>query len=388
MLFRSSRNKIIENLKLIDQYRNNNNFENNILRPYYFNNCINNQFPYLSNNCFNNNSFKDNNIQKNTLNGTSKIRIKNNKANILNSLKNYWGSINLQLILSYMDSNEISSLLINILPYINEIMCLEYGNYFFQTLLKKLNTQQRIKIYQVIEPHFPNIAMNKSGTHSIQSLIDEIQTPIEQITLDNLLNKNMLILFNNENSYHIIMKIIIEKPEKNRNNINFFIINNIKDIIINPYGAYCVNKFIVNNIDINLRLLLLKNIHNNIQYFFFRKCSCSILLLLLKYYNYNLCNFIFEEVKNRLNILIANPISYSFVNKILYYLKNKDIDLLHSFIWNIYKSNNLLKDLFQSNNGLELIKTMINYSNSSQKEYIIEKIKSINKKLYNNYINK
>ena len=150
--------------------------------------------------------------------------IKNNKSNILNSLKNYWGSINLQLILSNMNNNEISSLLINILPYINQLMCLKYGNYFFQKLLKKLNTQQRIKIYQVIEPHFLNIAMKKSGTHSIQSLIDEIQTPIEQIALDNLLNKNMLLLFSDKNAYHIIMKIIIEKPENKRNNINLFII--------------------------------------------------------------------------------------------------------------------------------------------------------------------
>lgn len=62
----------------------------------------------------------------------NKIMAKYNKKNILNSLKNYWGSINLQLIISNMDSNDISSILFNILPYINEIMCLEYGNYFFK----------------------------------------------------------------------------------------------------------------------------------------------------------------------------------------------------------------------------------------------------------------
>ena len=235
---------------------------------------------------------------------------------------------------------------------------------FFQKLLKKLNIQQRIQIFQVIETHFSNIAMNKSGTHSIQSLIDEIKTPIELIVLDNLLNKNMLILFNDKNAYHIIMKIIIEKPENKRNNINLFIINNVKDIVLNPYGAYCVNKFIVNNVDINLRLLFLKSIHNNIQYFFFQKCSCSILLLLLKYYNYNLCSFIFEEVKNRLVYLVINPISYLFVNKILIYLNNKYIDTLYSFIWDIYKNDNLLKALFESNNGFELIKKMINYLNN------------------------
>ena len=258
-------NKNIEELNKISQY--NNNIEKNLIKNNYLNNNIINQIPYfpINNYC----SFTNTNIKNSTFNEINKNMI--NKKNLLNNLKNYWGSINLQLILNNMNRSEISSLLFNILPYINEIMCLEYGNYFFQKLLKKLNTEQRIKIYQVIEPHFSNIAMNKSGTHSIQSLIDEIQTPIEQILLDNLLNKNMLLLFNDKNAYHIIMKIIIEKPENKRNNINLFIINNIKDIVVNPYGAYCVNKFIVNNIDINLRLLLLKNIHNNIHYFFFQK---------------------------------------------------------------------------------------------------------------------
>ena len=377
-IINNSENINLEKLKSNSQYKNNNKIENNILKPYY----LTNQIPYFSINFHNYYSFKNTNKQKSIFYEINNLNKRKNgdKNNIfLNSLNNYWGSINLQLILSNMDNNEISSLLINILPYINEIMCLEYGNYFFQKLVKKLNTQQKIKIYQVIEPHFSNIAMNKSGTHSIQSLIDEIQTPNEQIALDNLLNKNMLLLFNDKNAYHIIMKIIIEKPENSRNNINLFIINNIKDIVINPYGAYCVNKFIVNNIDINLRLLLLKNIHNNIQVFFFQKCSCSILLLLLKYYNYNLCTFIFEEVKNRLIHLVINPISYSFVNKILLYLNNKDINLLYSFIWDIYKKDNLLKALCETNNGFELIKIMFNFSNSSQKGYIKEKLNSIKK---------
>ena len=99
--------------------------------------------------------------------------------------------------------------------------------------------------------------------------------------------------------------------------------------------------------------------------------------MLLKHYNNNLCNFIFEEVKNRLIHLVINPISYSFVNKIIIYLNNKDINSLYSFIWDIYKNDNLLKALCESNNGFELIKIMINYSNSSQKRYIKEKIKSI-----------
>ena len=63
-------------------------------------------------------------------------------------------------------------------------MCLEYGNYFFQKFLKKLNLEQRLEIYKIIEPHFLEIATNKSGTHSIQSLIICINSPIEILVFD------------------------------------------------------------------------------------------------------------------------------------------------------------------------------------------------------------
>ena len=284
-------NKIKEKDQFIDNCKNENNAQNNLIKC---NNITNTNFSFLFS--------SSNNTQKHIFNGASNIMIKYDIKTILKSLKNYWGSIHFQYILNNMNDNDISCLLLNIMPYINDIMCYQYGNYFFQKFIKRLNSHQRIKIYQIIEPLFPKIATNKSGTHSIQSLIDEIKTPMEQLALDNLLNKNMIILFNDKYAYHIIMKIILKNSENKRNNINLFIINNIKDIIINPYGAYCVNKFIVNNIDINLIILLLKNIHNNIHFLFFHKSSCSILFLLLKYYNYKSCNFIFEEIKNKLFI--------------------------------------------------------------------------------------
>ena len=59
-------------------------------------------------------------MQKSTYNEINKIIAKNNKKNILNIFKNYWGSINLQLIISNIDNNEISFLLINILPFVKK----------------------------------------------------------------------------------------------------------------------------------------------------------------------------------------------------------------------------------------------------------------------------
>ncbi len=207
---------------------NNNNLNKN-------SNLINNENNSYSKdgNLFINNIFLNMMIQNNCSSYNNKnnsaININNyNKDKILNNLKNYWGSIYLQEKLSYMNDKDISILLNIILPNINDIMCLEFGNYFFQKLIKRLNVSQRLAIYHKIQPYFLDIAKNKNGTHSIQSLIDEIKTPNEQVFLDTLLNQNMLFLFNDKNAYHIIMKIIIEKREEQRNNINIYLIDNIK----------------------------------------------------------------------------------------------------------------------------------------------------------------
>ena len=361
------------NKKKLDELpQNNENINNNTnsLDNY------SNNYTYNLNNIVNSGK----SIKNSNLFGDNQKQIKyTSPLNILNKLKTYWGSINLQKKIYYLDNQEIAFLLYNILPCISEIMILEYGNYFFQKFIKKLNVRQKLKIYQIIEPNFINIALNKNGTHSIQSLIDTIESPLEKLALDYLLNKDMLSLFNDKNAYHIIMKIIIEKPEKERNNINLFIINNIEKIIINPYGSYCVNKYIANNIDLNMRSIFIKSIKNHINIMFFNKNSCSILFLMLKYFGYNYCEFIFQEMKDNLCNLIDNPFSNIFVHKLFMYLNNNNIYVLNSFIWDIYKNDNILKTLSSSVYGDKFLKYLLNFSNYSQKKYLKEKMEYINK---------
>ena len=364
--------KILNKKKLDELPQNNENINNNTnsLDNY------SNNYTYNLNNIVNSGK----SIKNSNLFGDNQKQIKyTSPLNILNKLKTYWGSINLQKKIYYLDNQEIAFLLYNILPCISEIMILEYGNYFFQKFIKKLNVQQKLKIYQIIEPNIINIALNKNGTHSIQSLIDTIESPFEKLALDYLLNKDMLSLFNDKNAYHIIMKIIIEKPEKERNNINLFIINNIEKIIINPYGSYCVNKYIANNIDLNMRSIFIKSIKNHINIMFFNKNSCSILFLMLKYFGYNYCEFIFQEMKDNLCNLIDNPFSNIFVHKLFMYLNNNNIYVLNSFIWDIYKNDNILKTLSSSVYGDKFLKYLLNFSNYSQKKYLKEKMEYINK---------
>ena len=301
----------------------------------------------------------------------------NNVNILLNHLNSNKGSILAQKLLDEYDNKEIDIFFNIIIHYISGIMCLEYGNYFIQKLIKKLNFQQRLKIYQIIEPHFLEIATNKSGTHSIQSLIDCINTPIELLFLDKLLSKNMLLLFLDENGYHIMMKVILEIPEDKRNNLNLFLILNLDKIIINYNGSFCVNKFINKNKDLKLRALLIQNIQNNINNYLTNKNSCKILFLILEKFSINYGLFIIKYIQNNLAILSIHPISMNFILKTLNYLKNNSSFELGILIWSVYKNNILLQFLLSNENGIKLLKLMINLSDDEQKKYIFMKINNI-----------
>ena len=361
-----------ENNILFSQFKNlnNENSENNFY--FDFQNKINNNEV--------NSKINSNYLQKKYIkNKDLKRKITLNINIILNSPSNHKGSIFLQKALLNMNFTEIALLFKIIYPNICTIMCLEFGNYFMQKLIKYLNVQQRIDIYQMINNNFLDIATNKSGTHSIQALFDAIQNPIEQFYFDKLLFKDLLLLFNNENGYHIIMKIILQVNESQRSNLNAFFISNIEKIITNQYGAYCGTKFILFNSNLNLRILLINKIRDNMKMFIFNKYSCSVIILAIKKFGIDNFQFIIDEIKNNLSFLSLHPASYLFVCRVFEYLKYIEYSNINSILWNIYRNDNLIKGLCSNKSGNLLLKKLMEYSNGTQKKFIKNKIKHYKK---------
>ena len=362
-------NQIIVNDNYIDNFFYMNGINNNINSIQKLN--INDNYSRLSNNYVNNDINMKN---KNMLYISNKDILLNNINIILMQLKTHKGSILIQNFLKDLNDSQLNQLFTNLIPYISNIMCSEYGNYFIQKLIKKLTIQQRLKIYEIIEPNFIEIATNKSGTHSIQSLIDCIETPLEFNVFDKLLEKNQLIFFLDDNAHHIIMKIILEIDEKKRTNINIFLTNNADKIITNVNGAFCVNKFIHKNTDINLRTLLVKNLNNNITNFIKNKYSCSILLLILEKFGINYGLFIIKYIQKNFAILSRYQTTTILILKILNYLYKYNTFELGILIWFVYKNNNLLNDLLSNENGNHILKLMINISDNEQKKFIFLKL--------------
>ena len=325
-------------------------------------NNYNNKYNYIyNNNC---------NIMSQT-GIDNKILFLSNINAILENLKTFKGSIICQEFIDNIDNEKECSILFNnITPHICTIMCLEYGNYFFQKLLKKLNLEQKLIIYKIIEPNFYNIASNKFGTHSIQSLINNIQSPYELYSLYKLISQNMYVLFVDSNAYHIMMKIILDFPEEQRNPLNLFLVMNAEKIIINCNGAFCINKFITHNKDLNLRALLINNLQKNIKELIYNKFSCINLLLILETFGINWGKFIINEIQENFGVLCEHPVSNIFISKVLYFLNNNYSLELKVLLWSLYKNIVLMKNLISNKNNNNIIKQLLDFSDDKQKKYL------------------
>ena len=397
---------IFFNFNDINNDDNNNDYVNKNFSNFNNYDCINNMELYSNKeinnktspkalnikdkNCIEKNSDNNDNFNDNEINNNSNINnidTNNNGENVekneykllflsntnflLDNLKTFKGSIlSQEFVDSINNEKELQILFNNIIPNISTIMCLEYGNYFFQKLLKKFKTEQKLSIYQIIEKDFYEIASNKFGTHSIQSLINNIQTSYELYALNKLISKNMYFLFIDNNAYHIIMKLILDFPEDKRNALNLFLVMNVERIITNCNGAFCINKFITHNKDLNLRNLLIKKLESNIKELIFNKYCCINLLLILETFGIDWGHFILKEIQDNFGVLCEHPVSNIFISKVLLFLNNNYAYELKVLIWSLYKNIVLMKNLISNKNHTKILNQLIELSDEKQKKYL------------------
>jgi len=362
-----------------DNNKNNTNNENQINNN---NNRNQNQNQKAQSKFKISNENKQNSLKNRTINYSNsqsiKIFFETNIVDLLNKFKNRQESIYLQYLLEGLNDNDINNLLNLIKDYLVEIMCNHYGNYFFQKLLFRLNYKQRILIFQIIEKKFIEICSNKSGNYSIQSLIDVIQTPFEEELLKKFLSQNLFLLFTNENSQHVIQKIIIDFPEKKREFLNKFLFKNIVNICCNLYGSLCTIKFIIMNSDIQIRLELIENIKKNFFLLINNSLACSVLQFLLERFGVNYCGFIIKIIKMNFVGFSTNNNVLIFIEKIMNFIKKKSLDDFKEMGWMILKNDLILINLLFNKIGIKILLYFIKNFDFNQKNFLLFKINNNN----------
>lgn len=219
--------------------------------------------------------FKDN-IKDNKDNKNDKELRQNNNNLFLKSLENLSmplekllckskGIIEIQnKIEKYGDEYKIF-----ICDYLNKerlpiIMKNIYGNYFFQSLIKKANKDLISRILIYISNDFVDICKDSSGTFSIQGLLDEINLLEEQKAILNFIEGRELEMVFDKNATHVLRKIILIIPDFLRININNLIIKNFLRFCLDSNGICIIRNYIKTNTIIKEREVIIKITSENL----------------------------------------------------------------------------------------------------------------------------
>ena len=385
--------KPIENPQVNDCINNLNTFKNNLKCKKELINCTpninikdNNNFVFNSFNIFFNftckqkgNSPENNYINKNV--NDSQSEDENECTNAKEIYNNDEGCDSIGTSFSETNNKTVNKFHFNISKLLSNLNTYK-GSIYAQSLLECIDKEKELssffQIYRIIQPEFLVIATNKWGTHSIQSLMNNIQSSSESYELNLLISKNMYLLFTDNNAYHIMMKMILDFPEEQRYVLNLYLVTNIDKIIVNSNGAFCINKFIINNKNLQLRQLMLENLKTNFKKLMYNKLYCINLLLMIQTFGIQWGSFILMEIQNNFIALLENQVSRVFITKVFEFLKNNYSPLLKELLWTIYR-NSFVINYFLSNKGQKkFLKQLIELSDNEQKVYLYILLKRCN----------
>ena len=236
-----------------------------------------------------------------------------------------------------------------------------YGNYFIQYLIKNSNENQINLIINYIKNDYVIIALNYSGTHVLQTLLDMIKTIEEEIILVESIKGNELKMAFDINATHVLQKMICVINEIRRNSINNIILKNIKALCLDANGICVVKKFIGNTFLCENKEKIIKLISENCIEIAQNPYGNYGIQYILEEWGINICESIVKIIINNICSLSTQKYSSNVSEKIIGLL---DED----------KQNLISQELFLSNKFIFVLR-------SKYGRYVIQKaIKILNKK--------
>ena len=295
------------------------------------------------------------------INNTSYMLSQNiiTKEKIFSALSKQKTGILLQNIIKEMNNLEIENILKELKGNFSKLMKDKNGNYFCSDLIKLCSSKQRLIILKEIIPDFFFLSINQFANHSIQILIELIDSN-EEIECFNLVYKNSEKLLNlslSSNGSYVVQKIISNISEEKRLYLNELFLNNILILSCNMYGVVTLKKFIYYSKSILIYNSILFQIFQN-----FLKISED------PYGNY-LIQYILDiwwerkEIVNIKNLIIYNFFRFS-QNKFASHICEKYINKINinekNFLLYHLLKNGIFFLLLKDNYGVFVINKLVN----------------------------
>ena len=167
------------------------------------------------------------------------------QGNFINIIKDHKGSRIFQNYLKNTHSDILHQILMEILPYLKDLIIDPYANYFCRRFFTYLNQKDRNEYLNSIKDSLVELSCNIIGTYPIQGIIEFIGSKTEkQLVINSIKNYIYKLAFDPYGS-HVIEKIISCFEEDLSYFIYDFIINNFINLAYNSNGICLVKKMII-----------------------------------------------------------------------------------------------------------------------------------------------
>ena len=199
------------------------------------------------------------NNQINQINMINQIYLENHSENLdiipiliqkkefINFITSQCGSRFMQKIYKKLNSQLITLIFNEILPFLPNLMIDNYANYFTQKFFGILNKNQRILFLKQISPFMAEISNSNVGTYPIQSLIGQLITDEEKEIIFLSVYPKILDIINSPNGVHVIEKMIEVYSDEKLCGIYDVIVKYFLHLSTNVNGLFICKKMILKN---------------------------------------------------------------------------------------------------------------------------------------------
>ena len=353
-------NYINANKNMIPNIENYSNNINGYINNYNYMNqdydALNNNINYFGNNNNKKQKNKNKNPQKeiNYLNMnlkeiTNKLELLATKKHGCKFLENYLKESKNR---SYIINNEFYPKLYWIKLY--ELSNDLFGNYFIQTLIPELDSNNLISFTNIIVSNLLNLCLNPHGTRVVQILINNIKDNKYNLLLlfKNALSKIMDKLIDNLNGSFVIMHYAA--TIKDNEMIYDFLNSNIVEIATNSYSCSALQKLIDLGTNKQKQQLLI-NLINNTDNLVGNQCGLYVLQFIMNKNNYYINDTILDKIINKIIFLSKRKYSSNVIEKCLETCSPERVNELI----NIYNNETIISDLIKDIFGNYVIQKLL-----------------------------
>jgi hypothetical protein len=164
------------------------------------------------------------------------FRIEDYIGKMVEYAKTYQGSKVLQKYVATAAKDDLDVVIREIGEKIGELMLDPYANYMIQTLVQSGYPRQRLYLLQKIAPSFTSIARDKKGTHSLQAIVAQIDSPDEFALMKTIMSPYVFELSMDPRANYVIQKLINIIPIDSSNFLYQPLFDNFVQVANNSFG--------------------------------------------------------------------------------------------------------------------------------------------------------